>query len=64
MPPWRGKRGGGFAATASPWQAPGFCSAMILALLLGPLIWPVPINAIDFAAQLQGPSLCSSAWYR
>jgi peptide/nickel transport system permease protein len=30
---------------------------MILALLLGPLIWPVPINAIDFAAQLQGPSL-------
>ncbi len=30
---------------------------MILALLLGPLIWPVPINAIDFAAQLSGPSL-------
>ena len=30
---------------------------MILALLLGPLIWPVPINAIDFAAQLRGPSL-------
>ena len=29
---------------------------MILALLLGPLIWPVPINAIDFAAQLHGPS--------
>jgi peptide/nickel transport system permease protein len=34
----------------------GILSAMILALLLGPLIWPVPINAIDFAAQLQGPS--------
>jgi peptide/nickel transport system permease protein len=32
-------------------------STMILALLLGPLIWPVPINAIDFAAQLHGPSL-------
>jgi peptide/nickel transport system permease protein len=34
----------------------GILSAMILALLLGPLIWPVPINAIDFAAQLRGPS--------
>ena len=32
-------------------------STIILALLLGPLIWPVPINAIDFAAQLHGPSL-------
>src|SRR5271167_956398 len=32
-------------------------STMILALLLGPLIWPVPINAIDFAGQLHGPSL-------
>ncbi len=31
--------------------------AMILGLLLGPLMWPVPINAIDFAAQLHGPSL-------
>ena len=35
----------------------GILSTMILALLLGPLIWPVPINAIDFAAQLHGPSL-------
>ena len=34
----------------------GILSTMILALLLGPLIWPVPINAIDFAAQLHGPS--------
>ena len=34
----------------------GILSTMILALLLGPLIWPVPINAIDFTAQLQGPS--------
>ena len=34
----------------------GILSAMILALLLGPMIWPVPINAIDFAAQLRGPS--------
>src|SRR5271156_5349990 len=35
----------------------GILSTMILAFLLGPLIWPVPINAIDFAAQLHGPSL-------
>ena len=35
----------------------GILSTMILALLLGPLIWPVPINDIDFAAQLHGPSL-------
>ena len=34
----------------------GILSTMILALLLGPLIWLVPINAIDFAAQLHGPS--------
>ncbi len=30
---------------------------MILAIVLGPLIWPVPINEIDFSASLQGPSL-------
>jgi peptide/nickel transport system permease protein len=30
---------------------------MILAVLLGPLLWPVPINEIDFAAKLKGPSL-------
>src|SRR5579863_4528830 len=29
---------------------------LILALLLGPTLWPVPINAIDFAAQMHGPS--------
>lgn len=27
-----------------------------LAVVLGPLLWPVPINDIDFSAQLQGPS--------
>jgi peptide/nickel transport system permease protein len=27
-----------------------------LAVLLGPLLWPVPINEIDFSAKLQGPS--------
>jgi len=27
-----------------------------LAVLLGPLAWPVPINEIDFSAKLQGPS--------
>jgi peptide/nickel transport system permease protein len=35
----------------------GILSLIILALLLGPTVWPVPINAIDFSAQMQGPSL-------
>src|SRR5579884_1230989 len=30
--------------------------AMILAVLLGPLVWRVPIDAIDFSARLAGPS--------
>jgi peptide/nickel transport system permease protein len=30
--------------------------AMILAILLGPLFWTVPINEIDFTARLAGPS--------
>ena len=29
---------------------------LILAVLLGPFFWPVPIDDIDFAAMLQGPS--------
>jgi len=29
---------------------------MMLAVLLGPLLWQVPINDIDFSAQLAGPS--------
>ena len=29
---------------------------IVLAVLLGPLVWRVPINEIDFAAKLQGPS--------
>jgi len=34
-----------------------FALALILfGVLAGPLIWPVPINEIDFAAKLQGPS--------
>ncbi len=35
----------------------GVLITLILAILLGPLIWRVPINEIDFAAKLQGPSL-------
>jgi peptide/nickel transport system permease protein len=35
----------------------GLLAAMILVLLFGPLVWPVPINAIDFSAQMHGPSL-------
>jgi peptide/nickel transport system permease protein len=29
---------------------------MFAAVALGPVIWPVPINEIDFSAKLQGPS--------
>jgi peptide/nickel transport system permease protein len=35
----------------------GVLTVMILALVFGPLIWPVKINDIDFAAMQQGPSL-------
>jgi peptide/nickel transport system permease protein len=31
--------------------------ALVLAVVLGPLLWQVPINEIDFTAQLRGPSL-------
>jgi peptide/nickel transport system permease protein len=31
-------------------------AVMILAIALGGIIWPVPINEIDFTATLQGPS--------
>lgn len=30
---------------------------MVLAVLVGPFFWPVPINEIDFSATLKGPSL-------
>ncbi len=30
---------------------------MIVAVVLGPFVWKVPINEIDFSAKLQGPSL-------
>ncbi len=32
-------------------------SLIILAVLVGPLVWTVPIDEINFGAQLQGPSL-------
>jgi peptide/nickel transport system permease protein len=35
----------------------GVLAAMILVLVLGPLLWPVPIDEIDFSAQMDGPSL-------
>jgi len=31
-------------------------SFVVLAVVLGPWIWQVPINAIDFDARMQGPS--------
>jgi peptide/nickel transport system permease protein len=30
---------------------------LVLGVLAGPFLWPVPINEIDFAVSLQGPSL-------
>ena len=35
----------------------GILLVIVLGLLLGPILWPVPINEIDFAAQMHGPSL-------
>jgi peptide/nickel transport system permease protein len=35
----------------------GVLSVMVIVLLFGPLVWRVPINAIDFAAMQQTPSL-------
>ncbi|MCA0304301.1 MAG: ABC transporter permease [Proteobacteria bacterium] len=31
-------------------------AAMVLAIVVGPFLWRVPINEIDFAAKLEGPS--------
>ncbi|MBX3500503.1 MAG: ABC transporter permease [Alphaproteobacteria bacterium] len=35
----------------------GVLLLMVLAILLGPLVWRLPINEIDFGAKLEGPSL-------
>jgi peptide/nickel transport system permease protein len=32
-------------------------SVMVIAILIGPFFWRVPINEIDFSAKLKGPSL-------
>jgi peptide/nickel transport system permease protein len=37
--------------------AAGVLLALVLAVLVGPFVWKVPINEIDFGAKLQGPSL-------
>src|SRR5688572_3641193 len=34
----------------------GVLGLMVLAILIGPYVWRIPINHIDFAATLQGPS--------
>lgn len=31
-------------------------ATIVLAVLLGPLLWPIPVNEIDFTRRLQGPS--------
>jgi len=33
-----------------------FLASMVLTVVVGPLLWRVPINEIDFAVRLQGPS--------
>ena len=59
------------ARRVSPWGEVGrrFCrhrlalagtvilAVIVVGVFLGPLLWPVPINEIDFTARLQGPSL-------
>ena len=34
----------------------GVLGVIVVGVLAGPLLWPTPIDAIDFAAMLQGPS--------
>ena len=48
--------GAGFAGTGWRWRAPPILVLMMLAVALGPLLWQVPINDIDFSARLAGPS--------
>jgi peptide/nickel transport system permease protein len=35
----------------------GLLALLVLAVLLGPLLWRMPINELDFGATLEGPSL-------
>lgn len=35
----------------------GVLALLVLAIALGPLLWPLQINEIDFSSQLKGPSL-------
>ena len=49
---WRRFRRHGLAVTGAI-----VLSIMVLGVLVGPYLWPVAINDIDFAAKLQGPSL-------
>jgi peptide/nickel transport system permease protein len=56
-----------FSPTADAWRrfrrhrlaviSLGVLVALILAIVLGPLVWRLPINEIDFGAKLEGPSL-------
>jgi len=55
-----------FSPTSEAWRrfrrhrlaviSSGILGVMVLAIMLGPFIWRIPINHIDFAATLQGPS--------
>jgi len=35
----------------------GILAVLVLAILIGPTLWPVPINEIDFTAKLKPPSM-------
>jgi peptide/nickel transport system permease protein len=48
---WRRFRRHRLAALSGP-----ILIAIVLAILVGPLLWSVPINDIDFTARLEGPS--------
>jgi peptide/nickel transport system permease protein len=60
------RRTGGTSLGAEAWRrfrrhrlavvGTGILGLMVAAVLLGPLLWPVPVNEIDFKAKLQGPS--------
>jgi peptide/nickel transport system permease protein len=66
MPVGGGSRAGYASPTRETWRrfrrhslavvGLAVLALMILAVVLGPLLWPVPINDIDFSAQLAGPS--------
>ena len=50
------RRGGASAVTGSPSSARSVLAVMVAAVVVGPFVYRVPINEIDFKAKLKGPS--------